>query len=171
MFAVASGAMADLVPVGPFETGGSWGQTFWEGGLAGDFDRVTVEWDETVTSSSFETFEFEPQTFRGLPDGWLMTVDNGTEATATGPAQSAMNWSIWFTEDSSTPLAFNYWAFSSGGEILDWAYVSWDGTDWSIDTLCPVPEGGDIQLVPVPVAVLLGLLGLGAAGLKLRRFV
>lgn len=166
MLVVAGGALADPTPVGEPQTGGSWGQTFREHGLAGAFDRVTVQWDETVTPSSVEAFE--APTFRGLPTGWSITEDSATLATATGPARDSMTWSIWFTGDSSTPLAFDYWAFS-GAELLDRAYVNWSGQDWTITTLCPVPEGGDVVTVPVPPAALLGFLGLGAAGLKLRK--
>lgn len=69
--------------------------------------------------------------------------------------------------------------------LLDFAAASIPGTDW--DDVSDIgfyvrgqmsgasgyptnPDGYHVSVVPVPAAVLLGLLGLSAAGLKLRRF-
>jgi len=43
-----------------------------------------------------------------------------------------------------------------------------DGTDWDYQDI--VVEVSNVAPVPVPGAILLGILGLGAAGLKLRKF-
>jgi hypothetical protein len=47
--------------------------------------------------------------------------------------------------------------------------LAWeDGSDWDYQDLVVLVES--VSPVPVPGAILLGLLGIGAAGLKLRRF-
>jgi len=60
------------------------------------------------------------------------------------------------------PLPRSYPAIS--GTNVVWA--SWDGSDWEIYMGTYIPD-----VVPAPGAVLLGILGLGMAGMRLRRNV
>ena len=56
---------------------------------------------------------------------------------------------------------YDTWGSSSIGNVRILQFCNSDGTGYKQDQL---------YLVPVPGAVLLGILGLGAAGLKLRKF-
>lgn len=62
------------------------------------------------------------------------------------------------------PYTLQLLGFGPDAEHLVSSFTSPEGTD--NETLL----WGEINLVPIPGAVLLGILGLGAAGLKLRRF-
>ena len=113
---------------------------------------------------------------------WLDGTDGVNSITHSLTTANALQRAIWSLENES-------WGSDSGlsGDYIDWATVavapggSWN-TNWG-DTI------GDIRVmnlwknvdhtgyaqdqfvrVPVPGAILLGILGLGAAGLKLRRF-
>ncbi len=106
--------------------------------------------------------------------------------TSTGPQFSGTLSNVWWNSadndfDGYKLVGLNYVAESLSMEFsssLPWSgsmieltadSASWFGLGrWSQ----VVPHAGsvDAHVVPVPAAVLLGLLGLGAAGLKLRRF-
>lgn len=160
-------------PIGSVVPGGSWGQRFREFGV-GDFDSVVVQW-RLLTPPSAEAFE--PPTFRDLPGDWTISQDSGTLAVAAGASRSDMIWSLWFTGDSSAPLAFDFVAFS-GPTQVDRAYISWSGRVWTVTALCWTPPGGDVvpvppaTSIPAPSALVLSVFGsLGVAGLKRRGFV
>ena len=57
-------------------------------------------------------------------------------------------------------------AFEPDGRLRVW----FGGYDTPQDTLGHTQEVSGIMLVPIPAAVLLGMLGFGVAGLKLRKF-
>ena len=100
------------------------------------------------------------------------TFQLGINETPNSPGPPASDDHIYFPSSytSSTfyiggdPYTLEILGFGpNAGSILD-EFTSPEGTDNA--TLL----WGQINLVPVPGAVLLGMLGLGAAGLKLRRF-
>jgi hypothetical protein len=157
-------AMGDFTPVGdPFD-GDSWGQAFAESGV-GMFDLVSVR---MVSSGDY----FENPTHRSFnASGWSTTYEksDGTGVilgTATGPAVSSMTWNIWFAGAQSDPVTFDFVAFD-GDTLLESARAAWSGSGWTI-TLGPW-EPTRNELVPVPGAVLLGALGLGAVASVRRR--
>jgi hypothetical protein len=59
-----------------------------------------------------------------------------------------------------------YWDGTTGLSLLDGQNIYWTG----IDVGCTDIRGATAEPVPVPGAVFLAILGLGAAGSKLRRF-
>jgi len=165
---LANGALADLYAVGEPTEGGSWTQQFNESGV-GSYDLVAVR----MTSPSPDSFE--SLTFRSFTQsGWSTVYEeldasgNLVLATATGSDVTNMNFNIWFAGAKTNPLAFDFVAFN-GDTRLESVHAVWNGGGWTIGASSWAPERA--ELVPVPAAVLLGLLGMGVAGLKLRKFV
>lgn len=156
-------ALADLAPIGDPVEGGSWAQGFNETGV-GNFDLVAVK-----MISGGDTFE--SLTHRSLATGWSVVYENDstspTLATATGGPLTSMTWNIWFTGTKSNPLVFDFVAFY-GETLLESARATWNGSGWSITTSLWNPTRA--ELIPIPTAVILGVLGLCAAGVKLRKF-
>jgi len=165
---VTSAALAYLTDVGPLVEGGSWSQAFNESGV-GPFDFMAVK-----MTSAGDTFEH--WTFNSFSQGTWSTagVDENaspypTLATATGTADvTNMNFNIRFAGVSSNPLEFDFVAFHEE-TLLETAHIKWTGGGWVITAGSWRPTRA--ALVPVPAAVLLGMLGMGVAGMKLRKFV
>jgi hypothetical protein len=165
---VAAPAFADLfTAIGGPGVGDSWTQAFNESGV-GNFDLVAVN---MVTAGD----SFEHSTHSGFSvGGWSLLYENNgginpTLASASGPSVTSLTWNIKFAGDTSNTFAFDFVAFKSGkDEIAERAHAVWNG-GWTITAGTWNPTRADV--VPVPAAVLLGMLGLGAAGLKLRKFV
>jgi hypothetical protein len=78
-----------------------------------------------------------------------------------------LTWSIKFAGAKSNPLVFDFVAFN-GETLLERTRASWSGSGWSFAT-SPLTFTR-AQFVPIPGAVLLGMLGLSVAGVKLRKF-
>ena len=160
----ANGAFADISADGDPVEGNSWSQGFNESGV-GLFDLVAVKMVSPAPDS------FQSLTHRNLPSGWSVVYETPggaypTLATATGPARTNMTWTIVFAGSSSNPLAFDFVAFN-GNTLLESAHAVW-GPGWRITAGNWNPTRA--ELVPVPGAVLLGILGLGAVGVKLRKY-
>jgi len=68
-------------------------------------------------------------------------------------------------------LTLNNWDSWDGGDLVSLHFVT---AGMNLDTFFGAnrtSEGaGDLSVVPVPTAVLLGILGLGVAGVKLRKY-
>jgi hypothetical protein len=155
-------ALADLVPVGPPEQGGSWQQCFSESGV-GAFDLVGVQ-----IASAGDFFK-SPAQLDFNEASWSVLLDGTVMASAWGDSVGSLEWDIHFSGDVANPLTFDYVVFS-GNELVSAARAEWGGslrTGW---TVTPFPGGygafwlpspADLGVpIPVPSAVLLGAVGL-----------
>jgi hypothetical protein len=146
-------ALADLVPVGPPEEGGSWEQRFSESG-SGDFDLLAVQ------IASAGDFLKSPAHNDFSDSGWSLAIDGTLTAWAWGDNVDSLEWDVHFAGEISDPLTFDYVVFSDG-EIVNAARAAWGARGW---TITPFPGGeGAFWLpnpIPVPSAVLLGAVGL-----------
>lgn len=143
----------------------------------GDGGSVNGE-DELSQGAAYLYYQFA----KGQLTGYEYTPGS-TRAADAKELQKA----IWALEDE-TGFSYSYSAGGSGNEFYDLAYLAFGGveSDLYVDNLqtdgsllYPVmvmnltgsPESQDqLVLIPVPAAMLLGLLGLGAAGIKLRKY-
>jgi len=162
LLTAANAAFGDLVPIGdPVETG-SWNQLFNESGV-GPFDFVAVK---MVSTGDF----FESPTHTNLAAGWT-EHSSPTVAYADGPGLTNMTWTINFEGAQGDPLVFDFYAYW-GNTWLECARATWTGSGWSISPWdSKLSRSEIVAAVPVPAAVLLGLLGLGTARMKLRKHV
>jgi len=167
---VAAPAFADLTADGDPVEGNTWSQAFYESDVS-NYDLVAVQ-----MVSGGDTFE-SPTHYSFNRVGWSLLWENDptypTLASASGPTTSNMTWSIRFAGLSSNPLTFDYAVFS-GETLLNSARAVWS-PGWT--SIANYPGGVNApwqptrgEVVPVPGAILLGILGLGAAGWKLRKF-
>ena len=123
-------------------------------GTAGSAVDLTVELD--FSGGGTESFTFQL----------------GIDETPNSPGPPESDDHIYF------PSSYTSSTFFIGGDPYTLEILGFGDTSSTILDEFTSPEGGsnatllwgEINLVPVPGAVLLGMLGLGAAGLKLRRF-
>jgi hypothetical protein len=164
---VAVPAFADLGVIGDPVEGGSWSQGFYETGV-GLFDLVAVQM--VSAGDSFEHFTHSSFSVGGWSTIYENAPLNPTLASAKGSAVTYLSWSIKFAGLKSNPLVFDFVAFS-GETLLERTRASWSGSGWSFSSSPPDRWNPTrAEVVPVPAAVLLGMLGLSIAGLKLRKF-
>ncbi len=160
-------ATADLMMTydGPYE-GFSWYTNVSASGI-GSYDTVAVR----IASGSDV---FESPAIRNISNAsWSMLLDGATLASFEGPAVSSLGWQLYFLGDlpMATPMELD-WAFFRNQTLTAWTHwnVRANGTleSWSLK-----PSNGwqpeYSEVVPVPGAVLLGVLGLSVAGVRLRR--
>lgn len=96
----------------------------------------------------------------GTVDNWILLDYSLNTGSGSGDMFAYIPDSV-FTEDLDYVTLYSH--FGANG---DGAYPNNDGfEEWAVRT-----AGENPPVVPVPGAVLLGMLGLSAAGLKLRRF-
>jgi hypothetical protein len=105
--------------------------------------------------------------------GWDMVIDKATLGSWSGPTTSSMSWRMYFANDLDKDVTIDWALFN--GETRTWTsrYTISGG-------VLPMPQGYEprsqywlptrAEVVPVPGAVLLGIIGLGAVGVKLRRY-
>ncbi len=152
----------------------------------GDITNVTVQGNTLYDNTSYAILfhDYEPGyggNFENIAiTGNDMTNNNmGVYVTASVPDASGVSvnynnivndtekWGVYNGDTGSLLDArYNWWGDDAGpgvggakvNDYVTW-YPHWVGG--------PMPDG---QVVPVPGAVLLGILGLGAVGIKLRKF-
>lgn len=169
MLLATNSAFADLIAVGEPVDIGSWAQRLQEDGFYGSpshdhtFDLIAVR----VCSGPVLKGPFL-EIFSSA--GWTVPAySTPMLAVAQGPGvPGVLQWNIDFSGDKTIPFALDI-AVYAGNEYAGTTHAVWSGSAWTFT----VGNWGPARaaLVPVPAAVLLGLLGLGAAGVKLRRFV
>ncbi|MHC4166735.1 MAG: hypothetical protein ACYSWQ_07245 [Planctomycetota bacterium] len=171
---------ADLVAVGAPQAGNSWTQDF----------TVSDSWVFDWTAwNHFDALSINTTATLLNPATTIGSMTVGAHAShdvwATAKNVQSVPFSLHFGGAVTDPLAFDLtvydwgkkWRGKKGGWVRGYyasgsATASWDGASWSIvDTSALLYPNGDPQIdsVPVPGAVLLGVIGLGVVGMKLRK--
>ncbi len=150
-------------------------------GIGGDATLSTVLFD-TATETSLGQMDFT-----GLDSGtWDATSNDWFKPLASplvlSPGQYTIvgyGWDSGNNEHNSNNVGGGP-TFDSGGGSISFVESVWTVYDDDIAPTFPTQTGGTdyfdgpnmkFAVVPVPVAVLLGMLGLGTAGLSLRKYV
>lgn len=172
---VAAPAFGDLMPVGGPVPTGSWTQEFLLTNVPATdtFDKVLIG---LVTPANQRPWDVQNVFSPEDPD--LIVRPTGGDywwsvAEIRGTDMKSLSFTMHFgIEQDEPPGAVGFvlsvydklgcWLHSYDGAAIA---ISPDGIEW-----CIVDCGIDLQAVPVPGAVLLGALGLGTAGWRLRRF-
>ena len=185
----ATSAIADLAAVGPAEISNSWTQDFtlsdtWQiGSIESDWDTFDAMSLSMVTGvlevpgmTNAEEFSSINQSGTGYLEAYGSNVQN-VEFTLNfeGYMDDAVAFDVLVYDLDrhwEGGLFSGHWVYTY--EAVGSANAAWDGTGWTIvDTSAwMTAEGlptGDLSPVPVPAAALLGVLGLGVAGAKLRK--
>jgi len=166
--------VADLVPVGGPVESDSWYQAFTlkdTGTGPRGFDRLVI----TMIEGSLEV-----PGMTDLSEPMVFGSNGPTSAAATGDdigMESPVYFRLYFEgsmwESAKFGLVTSDWDAGLSQYVeSSWEEATWSGTalEWSI-----VDRSAELHAkgvpVPIPAAVLIGVLGLGAAGLKLRKFV
>jgi len=177
----AGSASADLMAVGAAEVSNSWTQQFnvndtwvygsYEGSNYENFDAMTINMTDgeledpalTDASPAFDSIDYDDANYDVVAYGW-----NRQDVDFTLHFEGFMNDSVAFD--------LIVWDFTGGYygyyRASGWATATWNGTAWTIVDnsmwldQCGAPIGPQ---VPVPGAVLLGMLGLSVAGARLRK--
>ena len=177
---VAAPALADLVPIGEPVEGGSWEQRFYED--LGTYNMVAVKMITSLDSFEHTLIKASLSNFDNT--GWSLLYENGpkypTIASAqgplagNGPIQGWLYFDIQFAgSKSGNPLTFEFASYKNS-VLNSAATCTWTPGSWAIINYGASPPSSFslkyYEVVPVPAAVLLGILGFCVAGVKLRKF-
>lgn len=165
-------------------------------GATGSFQSFCIEKTEHVTIPGSYYFTLDTRAFQGGAGGgspdplgyataWLYTqfatgvLSGYNYGTGRTTSAAALQNAIWYLENEITSVSgqANTWAIAANAAVSSggWGNTIGDVRVLNLYTYDSKGNKVDCQsqlyLVPVPGAVLLGMLGLGAAGMKLRRAV
>jgi len=166
----ASPAMADPIGSSSIVEGSSWSETGyyengWYYGNHYTFNRVVMQMDSTGDT-------FEHPAISNMSTGWTLQYENDplypTTVSAGGPPLHDLNYWWTFAGGKSNSLSFT-WTLLNNNTVLASEKCDWTGSSWNFSEIPPRADAAFVP-VPVPAAVLLGMLGLSVAGLKLRKF-
>jgi len=175
----AHAVFADLVPVGDPIEGNSWSQQFCED--AGQYDMICLKMISEGDSFEHSGARAALSAFDNA--GWGLLFENDstypTVASASGPLAGdcpagILHFTILFEDPNPKSNHFTFeFASYKAGVLNNAATCSWAG-GWGITNHGGSPPESfsltQCECIPVPGAVLIGLLGLGTAGVKLRKF-
>jgi len=122
-------------------------------GLSGDIDYggITAYFENDNQSIWSVQLFYVDSTDGTRTSAWVELAGLGGSAWLTAPASGLTALDL----DNITKIGLRIWGEHMGGTDLDYQSYS---------------DDFHVSLVPVPAAVILGMLGLGAAGWKLRKF-
>jgi len=176
---------ADLTAVGPPVTVGSWVQQFnlidtQSSDAEPDnftFNLFTIDMT-TGTLADPPLMDMSPA--MGLAPNWSSISASALSATGVGSLDFGIHFAGTITDPVEFDLMLYDWLGGTSFTPTGSASAVWNGASWVIeDTSADLETIGTIvnipalapMLAPLPGAVFLGVLGLCAAGLKLRRSV
>jgi hypothetical protein len=176
--AFTGSAMAELMTKGTPVVSGSWYQEFTIVdepislfGIPLDdpyFDKMTIGNLKGQLLKSPEIFDVV-----ATPSQTLDLSSGPTFATVKGNNISVLDFKLHFDGSMDDPVSFTAKVYDKVKICGCWKYIEtgkseakWNGDEWCIKDC-----SSELTPVPLPGAVLLGLLGLSAAGVKLRRTV
>lgn len=151
-------ASAGLVPVGAPVEGNSWMQT-WNITSFGSFSYDMIKFEVTSNDT------FESSAIYGLSNpAWNLAFESSKYAVITGPALRTLgNLTTHFNGDIG-PLSFRAFVFRPGRDRSSVGYqATYTGSQWNFQPLSYSQMCNRAVPIPVPGAVLLGLIGLVAA--------
>jgi len=101
--------------------------------------------------------------------GWGILLDQPTLSSWSGPTTSNINWRMYFEDDLDKDVVIDWALFN--GDTLVWTsrytIVNGELAGYEPRSQYWVPTRSEV--VPVPGAVLLGMIGLSVVGVKLRK--
>jgi hypothetical protein len=159
---VAAPTFADFTPVGDPVEGESWTQQFYSEAPAMDHFQMKMLAPDVLNVPTFTWF--------GVA-GWSEIYNDGEIAIAEGPrVVGRLYFNLTFEDPQSN--AFTFLLQGYDGQKLNSIDDNW--IRWAPGWQIGVPSGWNPDpgriVVPVPAAVLLGILGFCVAGVKLRKF-
>jgi len=160
-------ALADLTPIGEPIIGGSWQHAVSVSG--------TNTYDLLAAKMATTGDEFESPWFSNIGAAGWSVILGSPQLSSFGGTQRAGGWTfnIHFDGELSDPFTFDFAGFRDGqSDPYRFSRWEWSGSSWNVYATNNSPYWipTRAEVVPVPGAVLLGMLGLGAAGLKLRKY-
>jgi hypothetical protein len=160
---VAAPTFADLTPIDPAE-GQSWSPG-WYFTLDNIADHIQMK---VSVAGGLETPSITSYGSPGLI-GWSETSNNGTIAIWDTATDKIASFRVWF-DDALKNQTFTWYLQSYNNGQLNPLDDNWfKFSNQNLVSYGGPPSGWNPGYVPVPGAVLLGMLGFCVAGLKLRK--